>query len=348
MADENTTQEDAPENTGANTLEEQAQSDFEFDEAFAEDEKTKPKATAPEGDTGSADTGDTGVAADEDEIGDTGTAGGDTGVEADTGVAGDTGTAGDQETAVERMERLATEAAAKPDAVAQAKVTADALATKEAIEAEVQKRLAAAQAKAEADTAAEKAAKAATIDENYVANRIANMDGDLKAKADVLLTEIPELQDILQDLFSGMPTAQPVAEAKTGVADAVADPEAAVELGRLRLLHACELKHPGSTKIADSPEFETWVGKQSAAIQALTEGGNVDSCVTIIQAYQETTAKTAAEVVDDKVAAAKEKADALHKSTAKPKGAKKAPDKAKGDKDDFGAGFDDESSDEEE
>jgi len=147
-----------------------------------------------------------------------------------------------------------------------------------------------------------------------------------REKVNELLLEFPEMKALFQSIASTLSASQPQAPAPSH--------DGANE----RLLYQCELKHKGSIAVASSPEFQDWLGKQAPAIQVLADSGDIDTSVTIIQAYQETLAKGAAGKHDTTTAAAREKKNALLKTTAKPTGSKQV--QAAADPKDFDAAFD--------
>ena len=96
--------------------------------------------------------------------------------------------------------------------------------------------------------------------------------------------------------------------------------------------------HPDGRKIAASPEFRTWLGKQSKMVQAMGSSVDKQDGIVIIDAYKEHLAKAAKEVKTGQETDKKTKRDDLHKETLR---GRQGADTTGGDKgkDDFGAGF---------
>ena len=96
--------------------------------------------------------------------------------------------------------------------------------------------------------------------------------------------------------------------------------------------------HPDGRKIAASPEFRAWLGKQSKMVQAMGSSVDKQDGIVIIDAYKEHLAKAAKEVKTGQETDKKTKRDDLHKETLR---GRQGADTTGGDKgkDDFGAGF---------
>jgi len=165
--------------------------------------------------------------------------------------------------------------------------------------------------------------------DDLIEERIPEQD---KARVKELLEEWDDLKVLLSALT--IPQQETAAVEKKNAPPPQIDPDTA----RARLLYECERKHKGSIEIAESPEFQKWLEEQPETIQTLADSGDLDSSVTIIQAYQETKAKSAAKKHDESTSGLRSKKAALHKSTAKPKGAKQS--QSGGGTDDFDSAFD--------
>jgi chemotaxis protein histidine kinase CheA len=176
-----------------------------------------------------------------------------------------------------------------------------------------------------------------------------SFDKDEKEGVSDFLNDFPELKKLMAKVLEkatgqAAPAkpqeAPPAAAAEQKPAEDAAASAASEEAERLGLLVACEKKLPGSIVIVESKDFQEWIGKQSAGIQKLANSGDVETSVTIIQAFKETRAKTAAGEVDKAKAEARQKAAALHKSTAKPGTAKPRAAAGGTGADEFGDAFD--------
>jgi len=289
------------------TIEEQdTTGDAEFDAAFAEAEKeppkkkAKPKAEAkPEVKT-ETETDEADKAKDKkSEEAETVTPKADKADEEEDDI---------EETAVERMNRLAGEADEAKEAEEQAKKAAEETAKK-------------------IDTTTEKETKKpVVIDDKFIDGIIEKIENAEHREAiPAMLAEFPELKSLLQGLAQTLATEGVVKAEAQEATGSVSNDVIMNELARTRLLMRCEAKNPGSIHAVESPDFVEWIEKQTPAIQAMADSGDIDKSVAIIQAFQEERAKKSAKKVDEDASGAAERRRSLHKSTVKPKnGAGKA------------------------
>jgi hypothetical protein len=109
-------------------------------------------------------------------------------------------------------------------------------------------------------------------------------------------------------------------------------------LANMEFWQGVQEAHPDGRKIAASPEFRTWLSKQSKMVQTMGSSVDKQDGIVIIDAYKEHLAKAAKEVKTGQETDKKTKRDDLHKETLR---GRQGADTTGGDKgkDDFAAGF---------